>query len=141
MTESGALIGIEMMAGKLVAGHLTDGMDEIAAVKVFKPILIRVVGVRAIEEVHRGRIFPTLITSVLRNIQYMCNDELRGTYTVALFIKHERGNGPTSVGAGTGLAMDMNSSTAPPVLILGTGDSMSRHWHDEVSEVSDGEWR
>ena len=67
--------------------------------------------------------------SVLRNIQYTCNNGLNKTYTVLLFIEHEGSNGPPGVGAVTGLTVDTNSGTAPAVLILGAGDGASGHWH------------
>ena len=55
-------------------------------------------------------------------------DEER-TYTVLLFIEHERSNGTTGVGAVTGLTLDTNGSTTNTKLVLGTGDSMRRGRH------------
>ena len=57
---------------------------------------------------------------------------------VFLFIEHEGGDCPTSVGMGAGLTTDTDSSAAPAVLVLGAGDGVSRHGHDEVV---DGKWR
>ena len=104
-------------------------------VKIFKPILVRVVSIRAAVEAHRRRISDTvLIASVLRNIQYMCNDGLEKTYTILLLVEHEGSDGPPGVGAVAGLDMDMNSGTAPAVLILSVGDGTRRHWHGRVSD-------
>ena len=49
---------------------------------------------------------------------------------ILFFIEHKRGNGPTSVGAVTGLATDTNSSLADAVLVLSARDSARRrrHW-------------
>ena len=72
----------------------------------------------------------------------------KGTYAVLFLVKHERGNGSTSIGAVTSLATDTNDSAAPAVLILDSGNGTSRHQHDEVdsskvgmeiTEVVDGE--
>ena len=64
--EGCALIGIQVMAGKLTTSHTTDRMDEIAAEEIFKPVLIRVVCIGAAVELVGRRILPTLlITSVL----------------------------------------------------------------------------
>ena len=52
------------------------------------------------------------------------------TYLVFLFIEHEGGDGPTSIGAGTGLTTNVDGGTAPTVLILSAGDGTRRHWHD-----------
>ena len=88
-------------------------------------------GVGAAVKVIRWRILPTLlVTSVLWNIQYTCNDGLKGTYTVTFFIEHEGGDGPPGVGAVAGLTADSDSSAAPAVLILGSGDGASGHRHD-----------
>ena len=62
-------------------------------------------------------------------------DDSGRTYVVFFLIEHERGDSPTGVGAITGLTANMDSGTAPAILILCTGDSVSRHWHDgEVME-------
>ena len=60
------LIGIQTMMGKFTISHTTNGMDEIATVKVFEPILIQIMGVGPTIEVQSGRVFdPVLITSIL----------------------------------------------------------------------------
>ena len=64
--ECGTLVQVEVMMSKFMAGHATDGVDEIVTVQVFKPVLVRVVGVQATVKVHRGRVLdPVLITSIL----------------------------------------------------------------------------
>ena len=112
-------------------------MDEVPMVEIFKSVLVRVMSVGATIEVHRQRIHYTiLITRVLRNIQYMCNDELGKTHSIFLFIKHEGSNGSTHVSMSTGLASDVDSGMAPAVLILGVGNRAGRHRHDEVGDGS-----
>ena len=64
--ERGALVGIEMMTGQLATGHTTNGVDEITTVKIFEPVLVRIVGVGTTVEVVRWRILPTfLVTCIL----------------------------------------------------------------------------
>ena len=66
MTKGSTLIGIEAVMGMLATGHPTDGMDEVTAIKILKPILIRVMGVGLTVKVQsRGVLNPILITSVL----------------------------------------------------------------------------
>ena len=67
----------------------------------------------------------------------MSNNELRKTYTIPFLVEHKRGNGPTSVGAVTGLTADTDSGMAPSKLILSSGDGMSGHRHIEISGRSD----
>ena len=65
-SEGGALIGIEVVTGEFAASHPTDGVNKVTMVEIFEPVLIRVMGVGAMVEVHRRRVFPTfLVTSVL----------------------------------------------------------------------------
>ena len=65
-TESGTLIWIQMMTSKLTASHPTDGMNKVAVVQVFKPILIRIMGVGATVKAHCRRVLdPILVTSIL----------------------------------------------------------------------------
>ena len=59
----------------------------------------------------------------------MWNDTSQGTYTILLFIVHEGSNGPTSVGAITGLTMNMDSSVANAEVVDGTGNSARRRRH------------
>ena len=55
------------MATEFATSHATDGMDEVAAVKILKPVLIRVVGVGTTIKVVRWRVLTTfLVASVLR---------------------------------------------------------------------------
>ena len=65
-TKGGTLIGIQMMTGKFMTSHPTNGVDEIVTVKVFKPVLIWIMGVGPTIEVQSRRVFdPILITSIL----------------------------------------------------------------------------
>ena len=36
------LVWVEMMASQLAMGHLTDGVNEVLMVKIFEPVLIRI---------------------------------------------------------------------------------------------------
>ena len=129
--EGGTLIWVEVVTREFTASHTTDGMDEVTAVEILKPVLVRIVGVGAMVKVHCRRVLPSLlVTSVLWNIQYTCNNEQDRTYTVTFLIEHKWGNGPTSVSAGASLTPNTDSGAAPAVLVLSTGDSASRHWHD-----------
>ena len=49
------------MTGKLATSHATDGVNKVAAVKVLKPVLIRVMGVGATVKVHCRRILLALL--------------------------------------------------------------------------------
>ena len=99
-------------------------------VKIFKTILIRVVGVGMTVKVQCGRVFnPILVTSILQNIQCATNEGSGKTYTILLFIKHKGGNGPTSVGTVPGLTANSDSGMANPVLVLSAGDSTRRGRH------------
>ena len=60
------------------------------------------------------------------------------TYTVSFLIEHKGSDSPTSIGAVAGLTADTNGGAAPTVLILGSGNGASGHWHDEVSGSSEG---
>ena len=51
-------------------------------------------------------------------------------YTVTFFVEHEGSNGPSLVGAVSGLTPDTNGGTTTAVLVLGSGDGTSRHRHD-----------
>ena len=136
-TEGGPLIGIELMTSQLSASHTTNCVDEVMTVKIFKSILIRVVCVGMAVEVHRRWICnPILVMSVLGMIQYMCNDELRRTYSVLLFVEHKRGNGPTGIGTSTSLTTDTDCGTASAILILGIWDRAGGHWHDDRCDES-----
>ena len=55
-----------MRQRQLATRHTTDGMDEVPTVKVFKPILVRIVSVGPTMEVSGGRVFhPILVMSIL----------------------------------------------------------------------------
>ena len=128
--EGGSLIGIQVVTGKLATSYTTNRMNEVAAVQILKPVLIRVMRVGTTIEVHRQQIFLTvLVTSVLRSIQYTCDNGRKKTYSVFLFIEHEGHNSATGIGAGTGLTANSNGGTTPAVLILGAGNGTSGHWH------------
>ena len=72
------LIRIEVVAGEFMTDHTTDGMDEVSMVEIFKPVLIRVVGIGTKIELVCRRILPAfLVTSVLWNIQYTRKDKVR----------------------------------------------------------------
>ena len=45
--KGGTLIRVESVTGQLTMCHVTDGMDEVMTVKVFKPILVRIMHVGA----------------------------------------------------------------------------------------------
>ena len=65
-TESGALIGIEMMTTKLGTSDPTNGVDEVGPVKIFEPVLVRVMGVgSAVEVIGRRILTAFLITCIL----------------------------------------------------------------------------
>ena len=64
--EGGALVRIEVVTTELSTSHPADGVDEVGAVKVFKPVLVRVVGVGTTVEIIGRRILPTfLVTCIL----------------------------------------------------------------------------
>ena len=65
-TESRALIRVEVMAAKFSTSNPTYGVDEVGAVQIFEPVLIRVMGVGAAVEVIGRRVLPTfLVTCIL----------------------------------------------------------------------------
>ena len=55
--------------------------------------------------------------------------QARETYTILLLVVHKRSNGLTSVGAVTGLTMDLNSGAANAEMIDSAGDSTRRGRH------------
>ena len=66
MTEHNVLIGVKMMMSQFAACHLTNGVDEVSAIEIFKPILIQVMGIRMmIKVVHRGVFNAVLVASIL----------------------------------------------------------------------------
>ena len=64
------------MTSKFATGHPTDGMNEVAAVKVFKPVLIWVMCVRMMIEIKSRRIFDSiLVASILQRDQNMWDND------------------------------------------------------------------
>ena len=64
-TKGGTLIRIKMVPTELATSHPTDGMNEVGPVEVFKPVLIRVMGVGTTIEVVGRRILPTLLITCI----------------------------------------------------------------------------
>ena len=65
-TPSAPSVWIKVVMSELTTSHPTDGMDEIATIKVFEPVLIRVVCVGMAVEIHcRGVLSAVLVTSIL----------------------------------------------------------------------------
>ena len=117
-----------------MTSHVTDRMDEVAAVKILEPVLVWVMGVGTTVEVVRRRVLPTLlVTSILWLNQQVCNDELTRTYTISFLVKHEGSDGPPGIGSVPSLPTNADSGSTPAVLILGPGNGTSGHWHDRVS--------
>ena len=111
-------------------GHVTNGMNEVMTVEIFKPVLIWVMRVGATVEVHRRRIFLTLLVAgVLRMFSTCTTASSEGTYTVSFLVKHEGGDGVTGVSTVTGLTVNSDGGTAPAVLILGAGNGAGRRRH------------
>ena len=123
------------MTGEFVTSHTTNGVDEVAAVEVLEPVLIRVMGVGTTIEVVRRRIFMAfLITCILKDSISTCATmDKKGTYTITLLVEHEGSDSPSGVGAVAGLATNADCSMAPAVLILGAGDGTRGHQHGRVS--------
>ena len=66
MLEHSALVKIQMMAHQLAMCHPTDGVDEVATVEIFKPVLVQVMGIGTTIKVMCRRVFDSiLIASVL----------------------------------------------------------------------------
>ena len=59
------MIGIKMMTAKLAASDPTNGMDEVGAVQIFKPVLVRIVGIGTTVKVVGRRILPTLLVTCI----------------------------------------------------------------------------
>ena len=57
------------------------------------------------------------------------------TYLVFLFVEHEGGNGPTLIGVGSGLSMNMNSGMANAKMVSRAEDSSERRRHLRSSDV------
>ena len=134
-TEGGALVRIKVMATKLATGYPADGVDEVGPVEIFEPVLVRIMGVGTTIEVVSRRVLPTLlVTCILCNIQYMCNDEFKRTYSVSLLVEHEGCDSPSGVGTVPGLATDADSGATPAKLVLSSWNGASGHWHGRVSD-------
>ena len=124
------MVWIKMVTGKLAASYTANCMDEITAVQILEPVLIRVVSVGTTIELVRRRVFPTfLIMSILDTISTHTTTGSKGTYTVTLLIEHKRSNGPTSISTVTSLASNTDSGVAPAVLILSSGNGTGGHRH------------
>ena len=66
-----------MVTSEFSTRHPTDGVDEVAAIEIFKSVLVRIVGVGVTIEIVGRRILPTLfVTCILEPDQNTCNDEL-----------------------------------------------------------------
>ena len=65
-TEGSSLIGVEVMPAEFAASHPTDGVDEVGPVKIFEPVLVRIMGVgSAVEVIGRRILTAFLITCIL----------------------------------------------------------------------------
>ena len=129
-TESGALVWVEMVAAKFATSHTADRVDKVGPIEIFEAVLVRIVCVGTAVKVIGRRILPTLlVTCILRTNSVHMLRWTQGTYAVTLFVEHEGSDSPPSVGAVPGLALDTNSGAAPAVLVLGSRDGTSGHWH------------
>ena len=64
--EHSVLIGVKMMMSQFAAYHPTNGVDEVLAIEIFKPVLIQVMGIRMmIKVVHQGVFNAVLVASIL----------------------------------------------------------------------------
>ena len=103
-------------------------------VKDFEPVMIQVVSVGVtIKVVRRGVLDTVLITSILQGYQNMWNSEDKGTHLILLFIEHKRGNSLTSVGMGSSLPTNADSSTADAEVVNSArnGTRRRRHCRDD----------
>ena len=64
-TKSGTLVGIEMVTAEFTTSHTANRVDKVGAVKIFEPVLIRVMGVGTTVKVVGRRIFPTLLVTCI----------------------------------------------------------------------------
>ena len=64
-TEGGALIRVKVVAAKFTTSHTTNRMDEVGAIEIFKPVLIRVVGIGTAVEIISRRILSTLLVTCI----------------------------------------------------------------------------
>ena len=125
------MIWVKMVTGELATGHTTDGVDEVATVEIFEPVLVQIVCIGVTIEIHCRRIFPTfLVTGILRLISTCATTNSSGTYTVPFLVEHERGDGTTGVGAIAGLTTNTDRGTTPAILILGARNGAGGHRHD-----------
>ena len=117
--------------------HLTDHMDKIPTIEVLEPIFIGAMCVWMMVKLMSRWVFNSVfITSILGRTLEHVQWWRSGTYSVLLFVKHERGYGPTLIGAGPCLSMNMDSSTANAEVIGGARDSAKRRRHQvEVIEI------
>ena len=78
------------MTSQFAACHPTNRMDEVPLVEIFKPVLIRVMGVGATVEVMSQRVFDSiLVMGILQESQNMCNNKDRELtqYSSSLYMK------------------------------------------------------
>ena len=99
-------------------------------VEILEPVLIWVVSVGPmIEVVSRGILHSIFIVGILQKESEHMEQWRQRTYSVFLLIIHERSNGPTLVGTGSGLSTNTNSSTANAEMVSGARDSTEGRRH------------
>ena len=89
-TKSSMLIRVQLVTGQLAACHMTNGVDEILTVEIFKTILVRIVCVGTTIEIVGQRVFDSiLVVSILEEHQNMCTDRNRELtrYSSSLYMK------------------------------------------------------
>ena len=65
-TKGGTLVRVKTMTSQFAVHHPADSVNEVLMVEILKPILIRIVGIRAMVELVSQRVFdPIFVTSVL----------------------------------------------------------------------------
>ena len=64
-TEGSALVRVKMVTAELTASHPADRVNEVGTIEVFKPILVRVVGIGTAVELIGRRILPTLLVTCI----------------------------------------------------------------------------
>ena len=136
--KCGVLIGIETMMHQFATCHLTNGVDKIPMVEIFKVVLIRIMSIGAAVEFMSGGVFNTvLIMSILGRSSAMNGNEGGRTYTV-LLIEHKWGDGLTLVGAGPSLSTNADSGMANAEMVGSARDSAEGRRHcDRVADVRD----
>ena len=65
-TKGGTVVRVKTMTSQFAVHHPADSVNEVLMVEILKPILIRIVGIRAMVELVSQRVFdPIFVTSVL----------------------------------------------------------------------------